>query len=176
VTRNGATGEFDVVALHRALDAKRSALGLSWAQTAREVSRPFEKSGVGTISPGTLSGLPRRGSVEGDGVLQMLLWLDRTPESFVAGHPRAADPAATLPRLDPRHILRFDAPAIHAALDAQRIERKMTWAQVAGEIGGCTAASLTGMAGNERVSFPRVMKILAWLGRPVASFTRASSR
>ena len=176
MTNESSGAEFDVAALHGALDAKRNSLGMSWQQTAREVSWPFAKSGVGTISAGTLSRMPKRGSVEGDGVLQMLLWLDRTPESFVPGHRLAHAPAAALPRLDSHLILRFDAPVIHAALDAQRVARKMTWRQVAEEIGGCTPSSLTSMAKNERVSFPHVMRILAWLGRPAASFTRASRR
>jgi len=75
---------------------------------------------------------------------------------------------------DPPRILRFDTRAIYAALDARRTERGMTWRQVAAEIGGLNAASLTHLAKGGRTSFPGVMRITAWLGRSAANFTRAA--
>ncbi len=105
----------------------------------------------------------------------MLLWLDRTPESFVPGHPWANAEEARLRRVGPDRILRFDAAAIHAALDARCIERGATWARIAAEIGGIAASGLTRLAKGGRVGFPDVMRICAWLGRPAASFTRSSS-
>lgn len=157
---------FDIHALYRALDAQRCRRGMSWQEMARE---------VGGVSPATLTGLRARSSVEGDGVLQMLRWLGRTPESFVPGHPAAATGEATLPRADPSQTLRFDAKAIYAALDSRRLERAMTWQQVAKEIGAVNAAGLTRMAQGGRVSFPSVMRIFGWLGRPAADFIRVSA-
>jgi hypothetical protein len=48
----------------------------------------------------------------------------------------------------------------------------MLWREVAAEIGGVTAASLTRLAHGGRVGFPDVMSIVEWLARPAASFTR----
>jgi hypothetical protein len=110
--------------------------------------------------------------IEGDGVLQALRWLRRTPESFVPGHSDGLNEDARLPHVDPHQILRFDAVAIHAALDARRLERQLTWTEVAREIGGGPAAGLTRLADGGRVSFPHVMRIVRWLGRPAASLTR----
>lgn len=156
---------FDLQALYTALDAQRSRRGMSWQEVARE---------VGGVSPSTLTGLRARGSVEGDGVLQILRWLGRTPESFVPGHP-AATGEATLPRADSSQTLRFDAKAIYAALDSRRLEQAMTWPQVAKKIGGVNAAGLTRLAQGGRVSFPSVMRIFGWLERPAADFIRVSS-
>ena len=133
--------DFDVEALHSAIDEQRARRKMSWKAVAREVNRAGDRHGVHPISPSTISGLKsRRWGVEGDGVLQMLLWLDRSPESFVPGHPGAAHPDARLPRLSGEQILRFDVPLIYSKLDAQRALRGLTWAQVAGEIGAVSSA------------------------------------
>src|SRR4029077_15660202 len=120
----------------------------------------------------TLTGMRSRRVIEGDGVLQMLRWLDRTPESFA---PAGAS-GETLPDVAPGKILRFDTNAIYAALDRQRRERELTWKQVAEEIGGLQPAALARLAGGGRTSFPDVIRIARWLGRPVASLTHIASR
>jgi hypothetical protein len=50
----------------------------------------------------------------------------------------------------------------------------MTWADVASKIGGVNAAALSGMATRTRVFFPKVMRIVGWLDRPAATFTRSA--
>jgi len=168
------TGDFDVEALHDALDAARLARGLSWAQLAREISAQFSRTGLSPIAAATLSGMRGRRFVEGDGVLQALRWLNRTPESFVPGHTPAAN--EVLLNVESDRILRFDAIAIYKALDAQRTARGLTWPEVAREIGRVAPGGLTRLANGGRVGFPEVMRIFRWLGRPAASFTRESSR
>lgn len=173
----GAMGEqnstdFDVNALYTALDTKRQLRGLSWQQVAQEVSRQFEQTRATPISPSTLRGMREKRVIEGDGVLQVLRWLHRTPESFVPGQAETEE-AAALPQIGSHQILRFDAKAIYEALNAHRSERGMRWKQVAEEI-GCNASSLTRLTSGGRVGFPDVMRIFRWLGRPAAAFTRAS--
>lgn len=112
---------------------------------------------------------------EGDGVLQMLRWLNRTPESFMPGHPHSEDASERLPHVPLHYVLRFDTKKLHAALDTKRIERKMTWVQVAGEV-GVGVSTLIHLSRGGRTAFPQVMRILRWLGRPAAEFTRASER
>ena len=140
----------------------------------REINAQFGELPSKQISASTVTGMPTKTVVEGDGVLQMLLWLGRTPESFVPGHAPSSEVAAKLPRVGRDRILRFDTKAIHAALDAKRSERGITWQQVAREIGGVAPAGLTGLAKGGRTGFPHVMRIVAWLDRPAAAFTRAS--
>jgi hypothetical protein len=160
--------DFDVHALYAALDEQRRARGLSWLQAAREISRQNEGVSPRRVNPSTLTGMRSRRVIEGDGVLQMLLWLRRTPESFVPGSPEGAP----LPDVDPSRILRFDSQAIHAALDAQRNERKLTWRQVEAEIRGVAPASLTRLSQGGRVGFPEIMRVIRWVGQPAARFTR----
>jgi len=133
------------------------------------------RSSVHQLSPSTVTGTRTRTVAEGDGVLQMLCWLNRTPESFMPGHPHSEVADARLPQVPPHHVLRFDTKKLHAALDAQRIERKMTWAQVAKEV-GLGVSSLTHLSSGGRTAFPQVMRIVRWLARPAAQFTRASER
>ena len=161
--------EFDIDALFTALDAERRSRGLSWEKIAREMGGMFG------INPSTLSGMRSKRVVEGDGVLGMLRWLGRTPESFVPGHPAPTENTA-LPVVGSFRLLRFDTKAIYVALDAQRVARGMTWKAVAKEIGGLGAAGLTRLERGGRTAFPEVMRIVRWLGRPAASFTRIADR
>jgi len=164
--------DFDVEALYAALDAQRQARGLSWQQAVREINTLFDRTPARPVSASTVTGMRSRAVIDGDGVLQMLRWLDRTPESFVPGSPEAA----ALPDIPSDRILRFDARKMYSALDSRRAERGMTWKQVADEIGGFSAAMLTRLSQGGRVGFPHVMRITHWLGRPAVAFTRISER
>jgi len=166
--------DFDVAALHSAIDSRRIERNMSWKAVAQEVSRTGERLGLHPISPSTISGLKnKRWGVEGDGVLQMLIWLDRTPESFVAGHPGAHHPAARLPHVSKTQILRFDVPLIFSKLEAVRSARGLSWAQVAQEIGGrATAEGLRNLKNAQRTAFPQVMRMVRWLRCPAAALTR----
>jgi hypothetical protein len=168
--------DFDIVALYTAIDTRRTERGMSWRAVAHEVNRADERYGVHPISPSTISGLKnKRWGVEGDGVLQMLLWLHRTPESFVPGHPGAAHPEARLPLTTDHKILRFDVPRIYDKLDTQRGARGLTWAQAAVEIGGLyNAEGLKNMNKRGRMAFPHVMRLARWLHCPAAALTRVA--
>lgn len=169
------SSDFDVHALYDALDAQRRSRGIGWAQVAREMSSTFGDTPARPISPSTLTGMREKRSIEADGVLQMLCWLHRSPESFIPGRDGESRDFEMLPQIGPSRILRFDTRALYGALDAQRIERRMTWRQVADEIGGFNTASLTRLAKGGRLGFPEAMRIFAWLGRPAVSFTRVSA-
>jgi hypothetical protein len=169
------SSDFSLRALHAALDAQRKSRGLSWAQATREMNGHAARPSAHQLSSSTVTGTRTRTVAEGDGVLQMLRWLNRTPESFMPGHPCSEDASAHLPQVPPRHVLRFDTKKLHAALDAQRIEREMTWAKVAKEV-GFGASTLTHLSSGGRTAFPQVMRIVRWLARPAAHFTRASER
>jgi hypothetical protein len=166
--------DFRLKALFEALDAERQARGLSWAQVMRQMKRSDRGSGRG-MSPSTVTGIGTRTSAEGDGVLQMLRWLGRSPETFIPGYEGSGRPAALLPDVPPDKILRFDTRKIYAALDAQRVERNLTWDKVAKEA-RVGVSSLTRLSKGGRTGFPGVMRIIGWLNRPVAEFTRASDR
>src|SRR5262245_40509974 len=70
-------GEFSLHALYVALDAQRCARGLSWRQATREINRDVERQAVHPVSASTITGTRTKAMAEGDGVLQMLLWLNR---------------------------------------------------------------------------------------------------
>ena len=125
------------------------------------------------LSASTVTGTRFRAAAEGDGVLAMLRWLNRTPESFVPGHQQSEGISEWLPDIPAGKFLRFDAKKLYAALDARRVERQMTWPQVAKEV-GTSSSSLTLLAEGKRVVFPGVMRIFRWLERPAADFTRVT--
>ena len=71
---HGGLTDFDLRALHVALDAERRARLLSWAALSRAIAG-------GRISASSFSGLASRGAANGNVVMAALRWLDRTPET-----------------------------------------------------------------------------------------------
>jgi hypothetical protein len=125
-------GDFDMAALYAALDDQRRTRGLTWAQATREINRPGARPVLHPISVSSVTGTRNGRGIEGNIVLPLLLWLYRTPESFVSGHPAPVTPDKILPKPPADRRLRWNVPALHAALNEKRRERGMTWAQVAG--------------------------------------------
>jgi uncharacterized protein YfiM (DUF2279 family) len=171
--------DFDVGALYDALDARRRARGLSWRQVTDEITS--QSSGwvarlgdaAHPMSPATLTGMRAGRSLTANHALGMLLWLGRTPESFIPGC-EANDADGALPQVGPDRILRWDSAALHTALDAQRRARGMTWQQVAREV-RCSVNQVTGLP---RLRYaPGVvpaMRMVRWLDCPAATFTVAA--
>ncbi|HYM26027.1 MAG TPA: hypothetical protein VEU08_22575 [Vicinamibacterales bacterium] len=169
-------GRFDLQALFGALDAQRRARGLTWAAAVRDMSGPFAGGGSRRLAVSTVTRLRTQPVAEGDGVLQMLGWLGGTPESFVPGCPVEAVPLPAVAPDSTRRVLRMDTRKLHAAVDAARVSRGLTWDEAAREIGRWSAGSLAHLSKGGRTGFPHVMRITAWLGRPLADFVRLTSR
>jgi hypothetical protein len=167
-----AVSEFSLKALYEAIDAQRRARGLSWAAAALEINRGSAEGHPIAVS--TIRGLATKSVGEGDGILGMLLWLGRSPESFIPGFPDANAERYHLPQVARHEVLRWDAKAIHAALNAERRARGWTWAQVAAELGRCTPGMLAHLSKGGRVGFPGVMRFVRWLDEPAAKFVSTS--
>lgn len=87
--------------------------------------------------------------------------------------PGADSADAALPHVEPSKLLRWDAAAICAAIEAKKTAESLTWNDVADRVGGVAAASVTRLAKGGRVAFPDLM--CGWLDRPAANFTRSSA-
>ena len=166
--------DFNLRALYDALDARRRERNMSWTAVAVEVNRFRTK--LRPIAVSTITTLREKPVGEGDGILQMLMWLGRTPESFVPGIPAADSAPYRLPALSTGQILRWDTRALFAAVNAERVTRRLTWTGLAREIGGFTPSMLTNLAKGGRTGLPHVMRLVRWLGRPAVSFTRIAPR
>lgn len=163
---------FDMQALHQALDDARRSRGLTWIALTAEINKPFEGTPSIPITVGTLRNMHNKSSVTSGVVLQVLRWLRRSPESFLVGAPESSSTHAPLPEPGQSRILRFDTQAMHAALDAERNLRGLSWKQVAAELPGFTESMLRNLAGGPLIDFPRAMLIPQWLGRPASDFVR----
>jgi hypothetical protein len=166
-------GDFDAMALFRAMDARRAERELSWRQVADQV---WEQSAVlnarrrdHPISPSTLTGIARRRDCSCQHALFILRWLGEAPERFVAGSsPDGA--AVPLPAAAPDQRPRWDLAALYVALDRQRRTQELTWAELAARI-GCTQHQLTGIrTARFAIGMKLAMRIVQWLGRPAAEF------
>jgi len=160
--------------LHVALDAERRARGLTWAQATREISAVGRAPLTRPIASSTIAGLTTKRVAEADGVLQMLRWLGRAPESFVANHPSRDLETATLPEADAREVLRFDTRKLYEALNDRREALGLTWQQAESTI-GVPASHMRGLSKGGRTAFPLVMRLTRWLMQPAAQFVRRSS-
>jgi hypothetical protein len=167
--------DFSLAALYSALDAERAARGLTWSAAVSQMSDPFTQAGSRPLALSTVKGLRTKAAAEGDGVLQMLRWIGRSPESFADGASTAA--GTLLPGVGPHQVVRLDTRQLHLALNAARVERGLTWAQVAAAIGGRTTQStLAHLSKGGRIGFPHVMRLTRWLGAPLAHFVRITRR
>lgn len=163
--------EFDLPALYAALDEQRRARRLTWAEFTRQMNGRRQPHSGHALSSSTVTCTPKRAMAEGDGVLQMLRWLNRSPESFLPGSGEQQGTGARLPDVPRGRVLRFDTKKLHTALDDRRMQRELTWAALAREVDMGTS-SLTRLSKGGRTCFPQVMRLVRWLGRPAADFTR----
>jgi len=169
--------EFDGKALYAALDAKRQAEGLSWTGAATAIwemahvlntARDARKLTNHPISPSTLRSLGDRGNTSCQHALFYLRWLDRTPESFLAGAP--LDAGAPLPACGPDRRPRWDLKGLHAGLNQARTSRGATWAQTAQDL-RCRPGQLTALkTARYATSMGLAMRVTQWVGRPAAAF------
>ncbi|MCA1840907.1 MAG: hypothetical protein ABR507_00285 [Actinomycetota bacterium] len=166
---------FDLKALYDALDSERSARSLSWTALTREINDLFKDVPCHPIATSTITGMKDKREVVGNGALQMLVWLDRTPESFIPGD-HILGKGSRLPRLSSDRILRFDTRAIFRAMDDIRAERGLSWRQVADEVGGMNAEQLKRFGKGSGIGIVGAARIAQWLGRPVATFAAPSSK
>jgi hypothetical protein len=169
--------DFDGRALYASLDAKRQVEGLSWAGAAAAIwnisdvlnaDRDARGRPNHPISPATLQGLAKRGDTSCQHALFFLRWLERTPESFLAG--ATADAGAPLPACGPDRRPRWDLKALHAGLNEARQERGATWAQTAVEL-RCQPGQLTGLkSARFATGMGLALRITQWVERPAADF------
>jgi hypothetical protein len=80
---NAGIGDFDIAALYRAVEDRRLARDTTWVDVARDINSLFRDAPSSPISVSTLRSFQIRTVVEGDGVLQVLRWLDVPPEMFM---------------------------------------------------------------------------------------------
>jgi hypothetical protein len=172
----GALRVFEMKRLFEDLDAARCARGMSWVELMKEINKPFEGTPSIPISLGTVKGMVKKRSVTSAVILQILGWLRRAPESFLSGNNAAPSEGEILPVPESGRILRFDTRAVHAAIDAERHGRGLTWKQVAKELPGFTETMLTNLVGGPLIGFPRVMLLTQWVGLPVVQFVRVHDR
>jgi hypothetical protein len=76
-------------------------------------------------------------------------------------------------------VIRFDPPALHAALETERARRGLTWAAVAAETGvaASTIKRLTDAGGptGARFEVDGILALTRWLGCAIEDFTRDAS-
>ena len=162
----GEKVNFDIELLYAALDEKRESEGLTWSGVAKEIEERFTR-----VSASTIKNMKGKQFVEGDGVLQMLLWLGQPPEHFVPGC-----------KVDLRHelkepksgVIRFDLPKTYQLMDQNREAKGLGWNEAAEQIGGVSADELKRYRKGGRTSFPGIMRISMWLGLPAAELTRSN--
>jgi hypothetical protein len=163
--------DFDMHALYETIDSERESRGLGWADVLRELNEVFQDKPSRPFALSTIKGIRDKRSVTGAVVLQLLRWLGRAPEDFIRDGVPLTESTA-LPEIADTQVLRVDTKALHAAVEAARVERGLTWMQVASELRDTQAPMLTNLAKGPLIGFPQVTRITQWLGVPVATCVR----
>ncbi len=167
---------FDGDALIRALDAQRADRGLDWnglADVLYEQSSELNAELDGNhLCQGALVRTAHRGTMSCQYAVIILRWIDRAPEEFLL-RPSVAVGETRLPVAGPDARLRWDLPALHAALDEHRRRQGLTWAALAGEL-DCTASRLTNLKTGRLADMDLTMRITQHLRRPAAAFIQPS--
>jgi hypothetical protein len=163
---------FDCAAFFAALDGQRCSRGLDWTELAVELSSQSSELNAQlmdqAICPGAVVRVNRRGTISCQYAMSMLRWLGRAPEDFLTG-PAVDVGDVRLPEAGPDSRLRWDLNELYIALDAERIERGLTWTRLAPTF-DCTPNRLTNLRTARLADMDLVMRITQWLGRPAAAF------
>jgi hypothetical protein len=162
-------GNINLKHIYNAIEKRRLFLGISWSEAALQVSP--KTPGGRSIALSTIKGLNNRKIVEGDGVLQMLLWLNKTPESFIVGFENSNADCYKLPYVPEGRVLRWNTQALYLSLKDRCENDGISWKEAASQIGGYSVSMLTNLKNVTRVSFPNVMNIVTWLDQPAVTFT-----
>ena len=168
----GALPVFDCGVLFSALDAKRCDRGLGWYELADELwQQSSDLNAQRTDHPlcgGAVQRLETREATSCQYALFMLRWLGRAPEDFLSG-PVVDVGDARLPDAEIDCRLRWNLNQLHAALNEQRRERDLTWAELGQEL-DCTPSRLTNLRTAHFADMDLAMRVTQWLGQPAAAF------
>jgi hypothetical protein len=174
----GVLPSFDCDALFDALDARRRERGLEWYPLAGELWEQSSELNAQRddhpICGGAIQRLPKRGATSCQYALFMLRWLGRAPEEFLTGPVVEVNGDVTLPDAGADSRLRWDLSELHTALNEERTERGLTWAELGREL-NATPARLTNLRTARLADMDLAMRITQWLGRPAASFVHPAA-
>jgi hypothetical protein len=164
---------FDCGALFGALDVERRERDLGWYELADELWEQSsdlnaERGGDHPLCGGAVQRLRERDATSCQYALFMLRWLHRAPEEFLSG-PVLDVGDVQLPEVGTDSRLRWDLNQLHTALNEQRQQQSLTWAQLADEL-DCTPSRLTNLRTARLADMSLVMRITQWLGQPAAAF------
>jgi hypothetical protein len=168
--------DFDTVALYLALDEQRTAQQLTWTGVAREIWQLSfvlnDQRSDHPISPSTIPNMAKRGNISCQHALFMLRWLERAPESFLAGPAVRED--ATLPVVGPDRRLRWNLKRLFESLNTKRQREELTWPELAIVL-RCSPNQLTGLrTAKFATNMTLAMRITQWLDQPGADFIYAA--
>ena len=164
---------FDCNAVIDALDAQRADRDLGWTALAEQLWQQSADLNArladNSLCPGALVRLAkRRTAMSCQYALIILRWIGRAPEDFLTG--QVVDVGEVrLPDAGPDSRLRWNLGDLHAALNEQRRERGLTWAELA-DVLDCTPSRLTNLRTARLADMDLTMRITQWLGRPANRF------
>lgn len=168
---------FDCGALFGALDAQRRDLGLGWYELADELWQQSsdlnaQRGSDHPLCGGAIQRLRERDATSCQYALFMLRWLNRAPEDFLTG-PVLDVGDVRLPEAGNDSRLRWDLNEVHTALNQQRRQQNLTWAELAEEL-DCTPSRLTNLRTARLTDMDLAMRVTQWLRQPAAAFIHSA--
>lgn len=159
-----ALPHLNIPSLQQAMDAERTKQGMTWAALALKVH----------VSVPTMRSMNERGNIEADAVVLILQWLRRRCDDFVirpSRHKARQNTGKAVPM--PPLYARFDTIKLHAALDRARQTRRLSWDDVANELGVSTGVIARFTKGG-RTNANLMIAAADWAGEPVEALLQPS--
>ncbi|MGE3073158.1 MAG: hypothetical protein AB7N24_03625 [Dehalococcoidia bacterium] len=153
----------DLAALRDAVESERRRRSLAWQEVGKQLGIP------------TIRNMVESSHIQADAVVLVLQWLGRRCDEFVVRPGGGSAPWAGREPLPapPPLFARFDTILLHAALDRVRMERGMTWTEVAAELGtqpGVIARFTKGGRTNAQL----MVAAAEWADEPVEALLQPS--
>lgn len=153
---------FDYRAVGEAVESRRQELNLTPSGLIRSIN---------WLSAAPLARLRQGGTNTCQHVNGLLRWLGRSPESFSPG--MVDGPECRIPDFGP-YAVRWNMATLWEAVDAQRIDRGQSWAEVR------EATRYAEVEGIRLVTYGiamhHAMNVVRWLGQPAATFMFPAER
>ena len=164
MTEQFAQPRFDVAAFRTAVDAERTRRALTWVELGKQVQIP------------TVREMGANGYMQADAVVLVLQWLCRRCDEFVVRPAGQRAPWAEREPLPapPPLFARFDTIKLHAAMDRVRMERGLTWNEVAAAV-GAMPGQLARFTKGGRTGADLMVAGAEWAGEPVEALLQPSS-
>ena len=158
--------DFDIDALHRTLEAKRKAEGLTEKQMMDAINKTNNQLHLIPMSLGTIKNMVKRNETTCQHVLHLCRWLDKSPEDFLTEYKGKSH---KIP-FTKKGRFYWSMKKLATLVNEKKEQLGLSWKQIAQEL-NCSQNQVSGLHKRTYgISIHLAMRITQWLGKFSADF------